>query len=425
MISRLRGGRAIRTLGTGLLIQGLLSGANFAVGLILIRHTNDLQYSYYVLTTNALLLLTALQGSFIQPYVVNSITTLEQAGRTRVIGAVIGTSARWLPLCCGLGVCAVLIMTGLSVYEWATGLLICVGILAGGAALNRELLRTILFAYRQPSLVAHADLLFVALLITGAIVATQYPYAALVVVGGVALAHFCGAWVLRRSLWRFESWEKHVSERIIGKLAVAGTWAILGSGIHWLLIQGYSYLTAAVLSVTDVAAIAATRLTLMPVFVLSGGVSMLLFPVTARWIHEMGTRVACRRLFAMVIALSAAAVLYMLLMWLLRDWIFTVVLKKSFVDRDFLLLLWCAVFLVTLCRDQLATLPAARSRFRDMTLMTAASALVWLLTSYIAMRHFGPAGAVMGMLAGEFLNVCGILALIFQETRPEPAVAAH
>lgn len=151
----------------------------------------------------------------------------------------------------------------------------------------------------------------------------------------------------------------------------------------------------------------------------------MLFPVTARWIHEMGTRVACRRLFAMVFALSAAAVLYMLLMWLLRDWIFTVVLKKSFVDRDFLLLLWCAVFLVTLCRDQLATLPAARSRFRDMTLMTAASALVWLLTSYIAMRHFGPAGAVMGMLAGEFLNVCGIMALIFQETRPEPAVAAH
>jgi len=58
MNSPFRGARAIRTLGTGLVMQALLSGANFAVGLILIRRTNDLQYSYYVLATNALLLLT-------------------------------------------------------------------------------------------------------------------------------------------------------------------------------------------------------------------------------------------------------------------------------------------------------------------------------------------------------------------------------
>jgi O-antigen/teichoic acid export membrane protein len=420
-----RGGQTIRTFGTGLLIQGLLSGANFLVGLILIRRTNDLQYGYYVLATNALLLLTALQTSFIQPYIVSSITKLERPARAHAVGALIRNSSRWLPICCGIALAVVVIVTSLTSHEWATGALICSGILAGGAALNRELLRTTLFAYHQPARVARADFLYVLILLTGALLATQYPSAALIVVSGVAVAHFFAGWVLRGSLWRFEPWDAATTERILGKLAAAGAWAILGSGIHWLLIQGYSYLTAAVLSVADVAAIAATRLTLMPVFVLSGGVSMLLFPVTARWIHQLGTRAACRRLMAMVAALSAGAVVYMLAMWLARDWIFSVVLKKSFADRDFLLLLWCAVFLVTLCRDQLATLPAARSRFRDMSLMTAASAVVWLCTSYIAMHHFGPAGAVMGMLAGEFLNVCGIVALIVQETRPEPAVTAH
>ena len=108
----------------------------------------------------------------------------------------------------------------------------------------------------------------------------------------------------------------------------------------------------------------------------------------------------------------------------MRYWIFTVLLKKSFTHRDPLLLLWSAVFLVTLCRDQLATLPAARARFRDMTLMTGASAVVWLVTSYWAMLHYGPAGAVMGILAGEFLNICGIVALIFQETREVAAIRA-
>jgi O-antigen/teichoic acid export membrane protein len=163
----------------------------------------------------------------------------------------------------------------------------------------------------------------------------------------------------------------------------------------------------------------------MPVFVLSGGVSMLLFPMTSRWVHELGTRAASRRLLLLVAALGAAALIYMATMWLLRDWIFTVILKKNFTQRDPLLLLWSAVFLVTLCRDQLATLPASRARFRDMTLMTGVSAIFWLLTSYLAMLRYGPSGAVMGILVGEFINICGIAFMIFKETRERAAIPAH
>jgi O-antigen/teichoic acid export membrane protein len=115
----------------------------------------------------------------------------------------------------------------------------------------------------------------------------------------------------------------------------------------------------------------------------------------------------------------------MVAMWVLRDWIFTVILKKQFSHRDPLLLLWSAVFLVTLCRDQLATLPASRARFRDMTLMTGVSAVVWLVTSYLAMVRYGPSGAVMGILAGEFINICGIIFMVFKETRGHAAVPAH
>jgi len=39
-----------------------------------------------------------------------------------------------------------------------------------------------------------------------------------------------------------------------------------------------------------------------------------------------------------------------------------------------------------------------------MTLMTGVSAVVWLLTSYLAMVRYGPSGAVMGILAGEFVE---------------------
>jgi len=135
-----------------------------------------------------------------------------------------------------------------------------------------------------------------AVLISGAFIATLTARAATVAMIGVGLANLMGFLLLRRGLWRYEPWNTQTTEHIMGKIAAAGAWAIVGSGIHWLLIQGYSYLVAGVLNISDVASIAATRLTLMPVFVLSGGVSMLLFPMTSRWVHDLGTRAASRRL---------------------------------------------------------------------------------------------------------------------------------
>jgi O-antigen/teichoic acid export membrane protein len=418
-----RGLHLLRTFGMGLAIQALLSASNFAVGLILIRRTSDLQYSYYILATNALLLLTALQTSFVQPYIVRNVTVRDPAGRFDLVGALVRANSRWVPLLCGIGIAVTAGVWGLGKTTVEETLLVLIGLLAGGMALSREFFRITLFAYRRPAAVLKADITYVTVLIAGAFVATLTSQPALVAVAFVGTAALLGFVILRQSLWRLEPWNTHAAEPVLGKIAAFGAWAILGSGIHWLLIQGYSYLVAGILGVSDIAALAATRLTLMPVFVLSGGVSMLLFPMTTRWVHDMGTRVAARRLILLAGGLGTLALLYMVTMWLLRDWIFDVLLKKHFVQRDALIVLWSAVFLVTLCRDQLATLPAARARFRDMTLMTGVSAIVWLVSSYLAMQKMGPLGAVVGILTGELVNMAGILVMVFKETR-EPRVAA-
>lgn len=412
-----RGLQLARTFGMGLMIQALLSAANFAVGLILIRRTNDLQYSYYILAANALLLATALQTSFVQPFIVRNITVLQPAERFEVVGAIIRANSRWIPMFTGIGLLVAALVWALHQIDTEQAILVAVALLTCAMALSREFFRMCLFAYRQPASVLRADALYVCALITGAFVATLTVRPAVVAVASAGAAALIGYLLLRRSMWRFEPWNPGATQAILGKIAAAGSWAIVGSGIHWLLIQGYSYLVASILSVGDIAAIAATRLTLMPVFVLSGGVSMLLFPMTSRWVHEKGARTAARRLLLLAGALGCLALIYMALMFVLRDWIFDVILKKHFEQRDALILCWSAVFLVTLCRDQLATLPAARDRFRDMTLMTGFSALVWLISSFLAMHRYGPLGAVIGILAGEVVNILAIIGMIIQETR--------
>jgi len=412
-----RGAAVVRTFGMGLTMQALLSGANFVVGLILIRRTSDLQYSYYILAMGALLLLTSLQTAFIQPYIVTNITRMKLADRRDLVGGVVRANRRWVPALCAAGIVVTMSLWALHWIDLEQMLLIAASVLAGGACLSREVFRVTLVAYRRPLEVLLADLAYVVVLVAGVFLATLSSQPATAAVAALGLAAMTGRVILRRGLWEHEPWNTRFAGDVLQKMAVLGAWAITGSGIHWLLIQGYSYLVAGVLDVRYVAAIAATKLVMMPVFVLSGGVSMLLFPMTSRWVHNLGTPAAARRLILLVAALALVAVSYMAIMWLMRDWIFTVVLKKHFAQRDSLLVLWSMVFLVTLCRDQLATLPASRGRFRDMTLLTGASAGCWLVASFLAIRQFGAPGAVAGMLIGELINVAGISVMIFTETR--------
>jgi O-antigen/teichoic acid export membrane protein len=179
-----------------------------------------------------------------------------------------------------------------------------------------------------------------------------------------------------------------------------------------------------VLGVQSVAAIAATRLPLMPLNLLSSGLSTQLFPITADWVHHLGVRAALRRLALVSIALVAVACGYCAFIWLLRDWIFIDLLRKEFAQRDVLLLLWFAAFALMLVRDQLVKLLAARERFPSLAFITAASTLLALAAGYGAILRFGEPGAVAGVLIGELANIAGIVVLTVRELRaasPAPA----
>ena len=123
------------------------------------------------------------------------------------------------------------------------------------------------------------------------------------------------------------------------------------------------------------------------------------------------------------------ALLYILAMWIFRNWIFTYMVKGQFSHRDTLLLLWSGVFLLMAMRDQMMFLPAARGRFRIMAWLTLITAIFSLTTCYVCMRLFGVAGALMGVLAGEAVNILGFIALSMREvasarSEPLPAGAA-
>jgi O-antigen/teichoic acid export membrane protein len=223
--------------------------------------------------------------------------------------------------------------------------------------------------------------------------------------------------LLSRTLRRHEPWNADGAHGILREIAPLAAWSTAGAGIHWAFSQGYIYLVAGTLDIATVAAIAATRLLIMPVNLLSTGIGSLMLPLASGWLHRHGAHVLWRRLCLSALGLGAATLCYLGVLWLLREWLFAVVLKKQFVQRDGLLMLWGAIFLVMVVRNQLTFLLAAQERFRALTSLTLASAVIALAACYWGMLRFGAAGALVGMLIGESISMAGVVILSLRYAR--------
>jgi O-antigen/teichoic acid export membrane protein len=162
----------------------------------------------------------------------------------------------------------------------------------------------------------------------------------------------------------------------------------------------------------------------MPINLLSSGLSQSMLPTAARWLHDHGATRVLRRLLWFSCGVVLLALCYCAVMWGTREWIYAVILKKQFESRDQLLLLWCAIFLLTAFRDQIGHLLSVRLRFPQLGVLTLISATFSLALSYFAMLRLGVVGALIGLLLGECINVVGVLLLSHAEVRrpaPQPA----
>jgi O-antigen/teichoic acid export membrane protein len=423
VIDRRASGAFARMFGSAVVVQALLSATSLCVGLILIRRVSDEQYGFYVLTLNVIMLVTSLQNAFIQSHMVVRMTGASDHARADLIGGLYREQRMLMPYIAAFAATVTLFCGLLGVFNRSAVTVALVAILAVMAALYREFLRMVLLAYRLPDRVLKADLLYAAVLIGGVLIASLTPSPAVVADLSLAAAALACGSVCQRALWRYQRWNIRGSPGILREIAPLGAWTAAASAIHWLFSQGYNFLVAGTLGVTAVAAIAATRILIMPVNLLSSGIGTLMLPTVSNWLQTQSAPRVLRRQFLIAGCLCAAALCYFGVLWLVRDWLFVNVLKKSPAARDQLLLLWFGVGLLMLMRDQLLYLLLSRSRFRSLTALTLLSAVVSLTTSYFGMHLIGPAGALVGVLMGELVNVSGLILLSFNESRkPHPTL---
>lgn len=404
----------VRLFGSSIVDQALLSAANFAAGLMLIRYAQPTQYGYYVLAFNAMILGTTLQGTFIGTPLIIRIAEVAPLERPGWIGGLLRDQLRWIP------VGAAMALLG-GVVAWIDGRLSPGGLCVLAAtvvlictALYREYLRGVLMMYQRPMSVLKADFLYVLVLVACVGMVATLPYAATGALLGAAVASWLGATVLRSTLR--DDLDSSASAGRLHHLAAMGVWSAAGAAVYWLYTQGYTFLAAATLDVSSVAALAASRLLLMPINLLISGVQKQLTPVASAWLVDIGTSRTLRRLAVFSLMLAAITIVYGIVVWLTRSWIFKDLLHKVYLDSDILLLLWCAVVLMSALREPLTQLLVVRRRFRLLTAITFSCALVALTISYFGMLQLGTWGALLGILVGETVNLLATCWFAWRET---------
>jgi len=423
--------------GSAVVAQGLLSGANFAIGLLLLRSAGTQPYAHYVLAMSTVALVVSLQTAFLVPPLSTRLPSLPATGRAALIGGLLEEQSRLLwfggatAVLGGMFYCVYLAIeanSGLAVaptQPLAIPSVLWSGLLVTLWALRREFVRQTLLALRRAHDLLRADLCYSIAIVLGAVAASQVAawLAPAVVLLTVALAALASHELLRRSLHRQTLLPEGRKPGLLKEIVPLALWSTSGAALFWLYTQGFLYLVAANLGTTAVAALAATRLLLMPMNLLSSGLGGLLSPAAAGWLDSLGRARLLRRLSSIAMAVASITALWVGLLHYWRESIFSFLFHQPIPHAESLLLAWGAVYVSMGLRDQLGYLLTALGQYRELTLLTTLATITSLASCLAGMSWIPDTrGAMAGIVAGEGLTLIGVFVLVVRAVRQPAAL---
>jgi len=407
-----RGG-LLKQFSTTVIDQVVLSGANFIVGLLLIRQASDSDYGMFVLVQSAITLLISGQMAWLSSPLAVLAPGKAPGPRRLMIGSIEASQRRFLQRASA----AMLVVPAVGYYlHYWTGLeslVVVLGIAACWTALQREYLRGVLLIYARPESMLRADLINVGVLLVGVVIAVYslkpaVPWA----VGALIVSALAGKVAARRSLSKDPGIASGDASPFWQEMRPLAVWATIGAMTYWIYNQSYNYVLASRIDLTAVADVNAARLLLMPTIVLTVGVKTLLVPTAAAWLAESSVGRLIRRLLLFATGIAAIDVVYCLALWFFRDALTRDLMHKTINNRDLLLVLWAVLSLIALYRDLLQTGLFALRKFKALAGVTALSATVSLTIMCLGIGTWGPAAALFGQVAGELINLGGVILLL-------------
>ncbi|MGQ0697958.1 MAG: lipopolysaccharide biosynthesis protein [Panacagrimonas sp.] len=422
MVPHLSRGVLAKLFGSSIIGQAVLSGASLLVSLVLIRNTSSTEYGYFVLAQVAIQLLIASQDAWVGGPLTVLTPKREATEAMAVLSDVQKDHHRWSWILLPVSLCFAPLGFLLGKLDRHEAIIASITCLALWAVARREYMRTVLVVNRrQPNLLA-VDLTHVTVMLTVVGTAAWMGSASTpLAVLAIALASVSSYIFARSIVFRMPGWGAPLSAEqrrdfwALGR--PLGNWALFGAAVYWLYAQGYNNMVALKIDAAAVGVLAASRLLMTPLLLMTQGMRGVLIPLAAAWLRRDGSYPVIRRIFPIMIGVLLAGSAYLSIVWLSRDWVFAEVLRKVLPHRDTLLLSWGAIILLGVVRDFVQLVLLAMEQFKPLAGLSVLCAGAALSTMWFALDHMGLIGALLGIAVAEVVSVIGSLVLLMLAAR--------
>lgn len=405
-----------------LIDQALLSGLNFALGLVLIRLATKESYGLY----SQMYVAGIFASTVIESLITGPLTTIAP-GKTEQQRAHLIACLRqfqWqlsavLAIVFGIASAAIGHYADVADNLPALGFAFAVYVFANAL---REYQRSLSFIEGRPRRVLHIDLAYALAVVIGVMLLMAINWftvpGILLVLG---LANAVGFW---RSAEPHPEHPTAAEKRAaIGEMWQRGRWALPGALVAWATNYSYLYLAAASLGVAASAELNASRLLLMPISLSVMAWSRIARPMASRLFAARDWKHLDRLAWASVAGIELVTVLYVGVLWLALPWLEAHVLGAKYQGVEPMVLAWGAYFAINAARWIGSSWLTSNDQYRILLISGISCLVLMLVSAAVFIPLYGAWGAILALIVVEVFDFILIWAFFLPRVRRRANVA--
>lgn len=393
-----------------LLDQALLSGLNFALGLVLIRLATKESYGVY----SQMYVAGIFASTVIEALITGPLTTIAP-GKTIAERARLTTLLlrfQWqlsivLAVLFGIGSGVIAALAKIDAHPVWLGIAFALYILANA---QREYHRSISFIEARPRRVLHTDAAYVLGVMVGVGILLLVGYltvpAILLVLG---LANIAGMWRSTdhglASPTSMQARDKTEYRAAVGEVMQRGRWALPGALVAWATNYSYLYLAAAVLGVAASADLNASRLLLMPISLSVLAWSRVARPMVSRLFAARDWKHLDRLAWASVAGIEIVTIVYVIALWLALPWLQAHVLGAKYHGLEPMVLAWGGYFAINAARWIGSSWLASNDQYKLLLLRSITCLVIMLISVSVFLPLYGTRGTILALIIVEAFDL--------------------
>jgi O-antigen/teichoic acid export membrane protein len=397
----------IKKIVTAVFSQGMLSIANLMVGIAMAKYASKSEYGLYVFFFSVIGIMGGYHNAIISAPLMVIVNSKKRSDRERYIKSVaMGRNYFFIPFLLVLSLLFILyssLSNSQSHFALESVLMFIVVMLF----VSKEFLRTLFFVELTTTSVFFMDTLLVITVGVGMFVLIANDMVNSFTGLSILAAGYLSSYLFGKAKYKYTASKDLSISAALKENWLHAKWIILGVSASLFQNRSYIYVVSAIMGLSSLADVSASRLFLMPIALLNLSSSKIIVAKGSLMVANNEDSKFRRFLFAFMLSLLGIWFLYFGTVLLISDSLIGF-LGEKYNNTKGLIVLWGAYFFIYTMRFILGTGIVVYKRFKKQAKYDIIGSVLTIVSSVVFVFLMGRSGAIYSLMMGE-----GIVMLLY------------